>query len=80
MKIKVSYNEYESLPFVLENMMIGHTEEEISKAPEAAQELYRKYANEEPIGISYHPQYGWFVIAAGQGPCICWSENEVDWR
>lgn len=31
-----------------------------------------------PSGISQHPTLGWFVIMAGQGPMIAWSEQFPD--
>lgn len=27
-----------------------------------------------PVGIAHHPEYGWFILFAGQGPGIGWSE------
>ena len=29
------------------------------------------------IGIGRSPELGWFVAFSGQGPCIAWSEKEV---
>lgn len=30
----------------------------------------------QPIGLGRHPDLGWFVMYAGQGPFLAWSEKE----
>lgn len=27
------------------------------------------------IGIGYYAEIGWFIVGAGQGPCLLWSEK-----
>lgn len=31
-------------------------------------------ANGPPIGLGRHPDKGWFVLGAGQGPTTLWSQ------
>jgi len=30
----------------------------------------------ECIGIGKNDKLGWFIMGSGQGPCLCWAEND----
>jgi len=30
----------------------------------------------ECLGIGFCDEYGWFILGSGQGPHICWSQNQ----
>lgn len=34
----------------------------------------RESDNGYPTGIAYHPEYGWFGLATGQGPFVWWYD------
>ena len=46
-------------------------------APKEAKELLKDGGG--PIGLANHLIYGWFVLGAGQGPCVLWSANNYKW-
>lgn len=33
----------------------------------------------QSTGIAKHPEYGFFVLGAGQGPFMIWSEKGYEW-
>jgi hypothetical protein len=38
------------------------------------EELDNAGPGRQPIGLGKHPEKGWFVMCAGQGPLVVWSE------
>jgi hypothetical protein len=45
------------------------------KYDETPEYVRNKLCNDgHPEGIAHHPKYGWFILFAGQGPAIGWSE------
>lgn len=63
------------LAWAMEGNLINYDEwdQHLSKLPEKPRKLLEE---DIPVGLGYHEQTGYFVIAsAGQGPCIGWIEK-----
>lgn len=61
--------------FKYEQYMIPPEEWETCGAPPTALKILREEDGCGPIGLAKHPEYGWAVLACGQGPFIVWEEE-----
>lgn len=64
----------------LEKYLISNedlTDEVVAKLPEwAIEELFGQSSG--PIGVAYVPDWGYCILASGQGPFVAWSEFDLE--
>ena len=47
-----------------------------SEMPKPCQKIVEESAKlKQCVGIGYNEAAGWFILASGQGPCLCWAEH-----
>lgn len=58
----------------LEEYLISSERWDLEVPPEVRIEGIMDEVERYPVGYGRHPEKGWFVLAAGQGPFLVWSE------
>lgn len=58
----------------LERHLILPERWDLEVPPEVRVEGISDEIDRYPVGYGYHPDKGWFVLGAGQGPFIIWAE------
>lgn len=61
--------------FELEKLMLPDYENDASIPAHVKTEALKAHNEGIPTGVGHHPDTGWFIIHAGQGPYIAWTER-----
>lgn len=67
--------------FDIEDYLIPPDQWDTCGAPEKAIKLVKEGRDDGyPSALANHPDWGWFVLESGQGPCVVWSERGYEWN